>query len=179
MAHNPVVELDFDLIKDDIKEFLRGQAEFKDFDFEGAGLNILLDVLAKNSHLNAYMANMLGSEMFLDSAEIRQSVVSKAKEVGYTPRSVRASQAQVTVLLKNVQDEVPDGGGSPEPPSSVTMDAGTQFQISYIPQVNPVTIRLKKFRSMMAGGTPLNMWSMMVRPIGNLSYLISMLICPP
>ncbi len=127
MAKNPVVELDFDEIKDDLKEYLRAQTVFKDFDFEGAGINVLLDILAKTSHLNAYMANMLGSEMFLDSAEIRQSVVSKAKELGYTPRSVRSAEAVVDVTLNNVQDEVPSGGGSAEPPAYVEMDAGTQF----------------------------------------------------
>lgn len=128
MAHSPVVELDFDRIKDDLKEYMRSQTEFKDYDFEGAGINILLDILSKNTHHNAYIANMLGSEMFLDSSEIRQSVVSKAKELGYTPRSVRSSQAVVNVLLKNVQDEIPEGGGLAEPPPYVEMDAGTQFQ---------------------------------------------------
>ena len=90
-------------------------------------MNILLDVLANNTHLNAYMANMSANEMFIDSGEIRQSVVSKAKELGYLPRSVRASQATMNVTLNNVQDEIPEGGGAPEPPAFVIMDAGTQF----------------------------------------------------
>ena len=127
MAYNPVTELDFDLIKDDLKEYMRSQPEFSDFDFEGAGLNIMLDILAKNTHLNAYMANMLANEMFLDSGEVRQSVVSKAKELGYTPRSVRSSEAVVDVTLANVQNVTPEGGGAAEPPAYVEMEAGTQF----------------------------------------------------
>ena len=115
-----VSELDFDQIKQELITYLKSQTEFTDYNFEGAALNVIMDVLSYNTHMNAYMANMLGNEMFLDSASIRQSVVSKAKEIGYTPRSVRSSIAPVNVYINNVT-------GSPQ---SITMDAGTLFDTS-------------------------------------------------
>ena len=85
MATNPsrlrVTELDFDDIKDNLKTFLRAQNTFKDYDFEGSGMNILLDTLAYNTHYLAYNANMVANEMFLDSASLRSSTVSR-KNVG-------------------------------------------------------------------------------------------------
>ena len=92
-----VTELDFDSIKTSLRTFLRQQTEFQDYDFEGAGLSVLLDILAYNTHYNAYYLNMIANEAFLDSASLRNSVVSHAKRVGYTPRSVRAPRAIVTV----------------------------------------------------------------------------------
>ena len=70
-----VTELDFDEIKDNLKVFLKGQTEFTDYDFEGSGMNILLDTLAYNTHYLAFNANMLANEMFLDSSALRSSVV--------------------------------------------------------------------------------------------------------
>jgi len=115
-----VTELDFDYIKQDLITYLQSQDEFTDYNFEGAALNVLMDILAYNTHMNAYMANMMGNEMFLDSASIRQSVVSKAKEIGYTPRSVRSSKAIVNVEIRNVLDA----------PQYIEMDAGTIFDTS-------------------------------------------------
>lgn len=112
-----VTELDFDFIKQDIIDYLKSQEEFSDYNFEGSALNVLIDTLAVNTFKNAYMANMLANEMFLDSASIRESVVSKAKEIGYVPRSCRASKALVTIEIKNV-------AGSP---SYISMEAGTSF----------------------------------------------------
>ena len=104
MAENlPISKLDFDDIKAELKEYLEGQDTFKDYDFEGSGLNILLDVLAFNTHKNAYYANMVANEAFLDSSVNRASVVSHAKELGYTPRSYRAAQATVTVNFGSTQ----------------------------------------------------------------------------
>ena len=77
-----ISQLDFDGIKDNLKTFLTQQDEFTDYDFEGAGMNILLDTLAYNTHYLAYNANMLANEMYLDSADQRSSVVSLAKQVG-------------------------------------------------------------------------------------------------
>jgi hypothetical protein len=74
-----VTELDFDTIKNNLKTFLNQQSEFTDYDFEGSGLNILLDILAYNTHYNAYYLNMVANEAFLDSAQLRDSVVSHAK----------------------------------------------------------------------------------------------------
>ena len=82
-----VTELDFDEIKDNLKVFLKGQTEFTDYDFEGSGMNILLDTLAYNTHYLAFNANMLANEMFLDSSALRSSVVSHAKTLGYVPQS--------------------------------------------------------------------------------------------
>ena len=86
MAINPkrlkVTELDFDNIKENLKVFLRSQDKFKDYDFEGSGMNILLDTLAYNTHYLGFNANMLANEMFLDSAALRSSVASHAKTLG-------------------------------------------------------------------------------------------------
>ena len=110
-----ISQLDFDGIKDNLKTFLKQQDEFTDYDFEGSGMNILLDVLAYNTHYLGYNANMLANEMFLDSADQRASVVSLAKQVGYTPRSANSSKATIDVLVNN-------GSGS-----SITMARGTKF----------------------------------------------------
>ena len=77
-----VSELDFDQIKSNLKTFLRGQTEFTDYDFEGSGMNILLDTLAYNTHYMSFNANMLANDMLLDSASLRSSVVSHAKTLG-------------------------------------------------------------------------------------------------
>jgi len=94
-----VTELDFDTIKTNLKTFLRQQTEFSDYDFEGAGLSVLLDILAYNTHYNAYYLNMVANEGFLDTALLRNSVVSHAKKLGYTPRSNRASKAVIDVSI--------------------------------------------------------------------------------
>ena len=96
-----VSELDFDDIKTNLKLFLNGQDTFTDYDFEGSGLNILLDTLAYNTHYLAYNLNMAVNESFLDSAVLRPSVVSQAKALGYTPRSSRSAYATVDVTLNN------------------------------------------------------------------------------
>ena len=94
-----VTEFDFDDVKSNLKVFLKGQTEFKDYDFEGSGMSALLDVLAYNTHYLGFNANMLANEMFLDSASLRSSVVSHAKTLGYVPNSARASVATVDVNL--------------------------------------------------------------------------------
>ncbi len=94
-----VTEFDFDEVKNNLKIFLRGQTEFKDYDFEGSGMSALLDVLAYNTHYLGFNANMLANEMFLDSASLRSSVVSHAKTLGYVPISARAATAIVNVTL--------------------------------------------------------------------------------
>jgi hypothetical protein len=94
-----VTELDFDTIKTNLKTFLKSQSEFQDYDFEGSGLNVLLDILAYNTHYNAYYLNMIANESFMDSAVLRNSVVSHAKRIGYTPRSVAAPRAIVNVVV--------------------------------------------------------------------------------
>ena len=94
-----VTGLDFDEIKQNLKTFLKQQTEFQDYDFEGSGLSVLLDVLAYNTHYNAYYLNMVANESFLDSAMLRNSVVSHAKRYGYMPRSKSAPMAVVNITV--------------------------------------------------------------------------------
>ena len=96
-----VSELDFDQIKGNLKNFLKGQNQFSDYDFEGSGLSVLLDVLAYNTHYNALYTNLAVNEMFLDSASKRASVVSIAKTLGYTPSSVRSARAIINMAVTN------------------------------------------------------------------------------
>ena len=110
-----VTEFDFDEVKNNLKVFLSGQTEFTDYDFEGSGMNALLDVLAYNTHYLGFNANMLANEMFLDSASLRSSVVSHAKTLGYIPNSARAAVATVNVSLNTTSV------------TSATMPAGTIF----------------------------------------------------
>ena len=91
--------LDFDTIKNTFKSYLKTQDRFKDYDFEGSNMSVLLDVLSYNTFHNAFYLNMIGSEMFLDSAQLRDSVVSHAKELNYTPRSFKSAQANVNVTI--------------------------------------------------------------------------------
>lgn len=94
-----VSELDFDTIKTNLKNFLRNQTEFTDYDFDGSGLSILLDLLAYNTHYQAYYLNMVANEAFLDSALLRDSVVSHAKTLGYIPHSKKAPVANIDLTV--------------------------------------------------------------------------------
>lgn len=120
MANNKITttELDFDKIKTSLKTYLQGQSQFSDYDFEGSGLSVLLDVLAYNTHYNALYTNLAINEAFLDSASKRSSVVSKAKELGYIPSSARASTAVVDVTMINNQISAP---------TAITIPVYTQF----------------------------------------------------
>ena len=110
-----VSEYDFDAIKSNLKSFLQGQNSFQDYDFEGSSLNILLDILSYNTHYLAYLANMSTNELYLDSADIRNNIVSLAKMIGYTPSSPRAPMASIDIQLNNATG------------TSVTMSKGTVF----------------------------------------------------
>jgi hypothetical protein len=113
-----ISELDFETIKGSLKRFLSNQNEFKDYDFEGSSLAILLDLLAYNTHYLAYNANFVANEMFMDTAQLRSSVASLAKLVGYTPNSARAPIADLKLVIN-------DGTGS-----TITIPAGTKFTSS-------------------------------------------------
>src|SRR5210317_731902 len=117
MASNKleVSELDFDNIKSNLKTFLQNQSEFKDYNLEGSGISILLDLLAYNTHYIGFNANMLANEMYLDSADIRKNIVSLAKMLGYTPTSPKSPTASIDILLNNASG------------ASVTMAKGTTF----------------------------------------------------
>lgn len=94
-----VTELDFDSIKENLKTYLRSQSEFEDFDFEGSGMSVLLDILAYNTHYMAYYLNMVGNEMFLDSAQLRSSILSHAKLINYIPASSEGSLSKVNIKV--------------------------------------------------------------------------------
>lgn len=95
-----ITDLDFSTIKTNLKTFLKQQNEFTDYDFEGSSLSVLLDLLAYNTHYNAYYLNMVANESFLDTAVLRDSVISHAKTLGYTPYSVTAPKAIVTITVE-------------------------------------------------------------------------------
>jgi hypothetical protein len=101
-----VTELDFDTIKTNLKAFLKQQNEFTDYDFEGSGLSVLLDILAYNTHYNAYYLNMVANESFLDTALLRNSVVSHAKTLGYTPFSAKAPTATINFEAVSANNSV-------------------------------------------------------------------------
>ena len=92
-----IAELDFDQIKTNLKQYLRGQDKFNDYDFEGSVISQILDILAYNTHYNAYYLNMVANEMFLDTAIKRGSVISHAKLLNYVPSSSRAAVSYVNV----------------------------------------------------------------------------------
>ena len=91
--------LDFDTLKNTLKSYLRSQDRFKDYDFDGSNMSVLLDILSYNTFHNSFYLNMVGSEMFLDSAQLRDSVISHAKELNYVPRSFKSAQANVSITV--------------------------------------------------------------------------------
>lgn len=101
MANSSIVltNLDFDTIKSTFKSYLQSQDRFNDYDFDGSNINVLLDILSYNTYHNAFYLNMVGNEMFLDSAQLRDSVVSHAKELNYVPQSFRSAQANVNINI--------------------------------------------------------------------------------
>jgi hypothetical protein len=102
-----LTNLDFSGIKDSLKLYLQSQDIYKDYDFEGSNLNVLLDVLAYNSYKNAFLTNMLFSESWLDSAQLRASVLSRAKELNYLTYSKRSSKANITVNFQATGESQP------------------------------------------------------------------------
>ena len=113
MAQLNTTELDFEDIKTNLKNFLKSQSEFSDYNFEGSGMAVLVDLLAYNTHYQGMLAHMLANENFIDTAVKRESVVSIAKALGYTPRSYLGASATVTITVT--------------PPSSFT---GTNLTLS-------------------------------------------------
>jgi hypothetical protein len=115
-----ITDLDFDAVKSNFQTFLSQQSQFTDYNFEGSGMSVLMDLLAYNTHYLAFHANMLANEMFLDSTVIRANAVSHAKSLGYTPSSMTASNATVSISVANV----------PTSQTSLVMSAGTIFTTS-------------------------------------------------
>jgi hypothetical protein len=95
--------LDFDQIKTSIKDYLRANSNFTDFDFEGSNFSVLIDTLAYNTYISAFNSNMVVNESFLDSATVRENIVSLARNIGYVPRSRTASQAQISFSVKTTE----------------------------------------------------------------------------
>ena len=102
MALTQFTNLDFSQIRTSIKDYLRANSTFSDFDFEGSNFSVLIDVLAYNTYLTAFNTNMVVNESFIDSATLRENVVSLAKNVGYVPLSRRAATANITFSLTDV-----------------------------------------------------------------------------
>ena len=96
MPFSNFTNLDFDQIKTSIKDYLRANSNFTDFDFDGSNFSVLIDTLAYNTYITAFNSNMVVNESFLDSATLRQNVVSLANNIGYTPRSKTAANAQIS-----------------------------------------------------------------------------------
>jgi hypothetical protein len=110
--------LDFDQIRTSLRDYLRANSNFTDYDFEGSTLSILLDVLAYNTYIASYNANMVSNEVFIDSATLRENVVSLAKNIGYTPRSRTASTTNITFTVDTT-------GFSTLPPTTLSLKSGT------------------------------------------------------
>ncbi len=112
-----LTQLDFDSNKESLKQFLKAYPEFKDYDFEGSNMNVLLDLLSYNTYKNAFFLNMVGNEMFLDSAMLRDSVVSHSKELNYVPRSFTSAVAKVDIIVRSTDSTL----------KSIVIPRGTNF----------------------------------------------------
>jgi hypothetical protein len=112
-----LVDLDFTTLKNSLKNHLKSQSIFQDFDFEGSNINVLLDLLTYNTQMNAFYLNMVASEMFLDSAQLRDSIVSHCKELNYVPRSFRSAEAQIDLRITTTSNTI----------QAVTIPKGTSF----------------------------------------------------
>ena len=113
-----LVNLDFNTLKTSLKEHLSGQAAFQDYDFDGSNMTVLLDLLSYNTYINSFYLNMVASEMFLDSAQLRDSVISHAKTLNYTPRSFRSATARINIAV------TPSAASNT---TTVTIPRGTSF----------------------------------------------------
>lgn len=138
-----ITELDFDAIKNNFKTFLRGQTTFTDYNFEGAGLSVLLDILAYNTFYNAYYTNMVANEMFLDTALVPDAVRSHAKALNYVPISRRCPVAIVTITV------TPPGGNTL---AALSLDQYTQFESEAIDGVNYTFVNDKSLSVYKEGG---------------------------
>lgn len=131
-----VTELDFDQIKQNLKTFLKSQSEFTDYDFEGSGLSVLLDILAYNTHYNAYYLNMVANEAFMDTALLRDSVISHAKVLGYVPYSRKAPRATINFTVNTATNVA----------STLTVPKGFSFLSNEIDGVSYNFVTLEEVR---------------------------------
>ena len=121
MATKPINELDFAAVKDQFIAFLKNQNQFKDYNFTGSNMNVLLDVLSYNTYMNNFYTNMAIGEMFLDSAVLKNSVVSHAKELNYLPRSRTSAKAIVNLSIS----------APTETSQTITIPRFTEFTSTY------------------------------------------------
>lgn len=124
-----ITELDYNSIRDNLKLFLQDQEEFSDFNFDGSGLSVLLNLLAFNSHYLAYYGNMIGNEMFLDTAQLRNSILSHAKSICYVPESKKGALAKVNILATPSESE-------DSSPTSITLEKYTRLLGSDLDGIN-------------------------------------------
>ena len=122
MPYTQVSNLDFEAIKSQLKEYMRAQSDFTDYDFEGSALATLLDTLAYNTYYTAFNTNMVVNELFIDSATLRDNVVALAKQLGYRPKSATSPTAYIsfTVTYSNTTTD-----------TELILKAGTGFITSY------------------------------------------------
>jgi len=152
MSNTPIRELDFDQIKQSLKDYLRGQDKFKDYDFEGSTLNIILDLLAYNTHYQAFYANMVANEAFLDSAVVRNSVVSLAKHLNYRPRSKKSARIAVNIELSPITSGRSQPAGVTVASGKEYVNAGTTFFARNSQGQNVSFVTLDNFRVRVFGG---------------------------
>jgi len=117
-----LTNLDFDTHKNTLKQYLKSQDRFKDYDFDGSNMSVLLDILSYNTVHNAFYLNMIGSEMFLDTAVLRDSVVSHAKELNYTPGSFKSAEANVNIVVTSTNQQK----------RSIVVPKGTTFNSRFV-----------------------------------------------
>ena len=111
-----LIGLDFDTLKSNLKNHLKNNTAFRDYNFEGSNMSVLIDVLSYNTYLNSFYTNMVASEMFLDTAQLRDSILSHAKELNYLPRSYSSSRSIVNISITPTSSV-----------SSVLIPRGTSF----------------------------------------------------
>jgi len=142
-----VTGLDFDTIRENLKNFISDKPEFKDYDFNSSALGTLLDLLAYNTYYNAFYANMAVNEGFLDSAQLRDSVVSRAKSLGYTPRSARGATATINIKFPNANTSSVD--------ATILIPEGQQFTTT----VNSIPLTFSTTESTLISANSLNGYS--------------------
>jgi hypothetical protein len=142
-----IAELDFDSIKTNLKNYLRSQSEFQDFDFEGSGMSVLIDLLAYNTHYMGYYLNMVGNESFLDTAQLRESMISIAKLMNYVPKSSRGAETKINITI------TPAPGSEDTTAQAVTLDKYTRLLGADINGVNYPFVTLYSNTSIKTNGT--------------------------
>ena len=109
--------LDFDQVKTTLRDYLKSNSNFTDYDFEGSNLSTILDVLAYNTYISSYNANMVANEVFIDTATLRENIVALARNIGYVPRSRKAARATVSFFV--------DTSNISPTPATITLHCGS------------------------------------------------------